>query len=65
MRIYPFYPDKDGIKEIEMGNNPGIQFARAKDPELLDIAYRYQNRIIARSPIITIDAGAIWREAMN
>jgi hypothetical protein len=35
----------DGIKQIEIGVNPGIAFGREPDPELLRIAERYQEKV--------------------
>ena len=35
MKIHPTYVTMDGVKEIEIGNNQGIEFGREPNPELL------------------------------
>ncbi len=35
MKIFPTYVNKDGIKEIELGNNPGITITQEPTQEVI------------------------------
>ena len=51
----------DGIKQIDRGNHPGIEFAREPNPELIEIANRHQSRVIMASPVLTLEPGSLWK----
>lgn len=59
--IFHNYTPINGIKQIENGNHPGIEFAREPDPELIEITNRYQSRVIMAAPILTLQPGSLWK----
>lgn len=49
MKILPFGISMDGVKEIYLGRNKGIEFTREPNPQLLVSAEKYLARAMALS----------------
>ena len=51
----------DAVKQIERGNYHGIEFTREPNPELIEIANKYQSRVLMASPVLTLEPGSLWK----